>query len=458
MTDNRIENIYPQSPGQRAMFLETLSAPGSGINVIQLVWTLSGAMNVFAFEQAWQRIEAKHPILRTLFVLTKQDKALQVVRSRPALSLFTQDWRVLSEADQRDRLTALSREDAQRGFDLTRVAPIRLYLIQVSGEEMWFVWSIHHMLLDRWSLSIVVQELFACYEAFSKGQRVLLGPSRSYGEYAAWLQSQDAGQGETFWRRELNGWKTPTALDWAVKPEHARALPGTVGLMAVHYITLSAPLTKRIEAMARANRLTLASILQGVWALVLSQYGDSTDVVFGTVVSGRSIPFPGIGTVVGPFLNVLPMRVVVAPGEPVGSWLQTVQDKQMAISQYEYCPLTQVHAWSEIPPGTHLFGSMVDLVNYTVQAFSTELGAGLKNTAHRSVENVGIPISVLAYPGAHLKLEISYNECLLDARAMINALGSVARLLEGIAERPGARVSDLLEREFVNSMAGATVA
>jgi len=210
--------------------------------------------------------------------------------------------------------------------------------------------------------------------------------------------------------------------------------------------------------VGRAHSVTLSAILQAAWALLLSSYTGSHDVVFGTVVSGRSVPFPGVGGIVGPFLNVLPMRVRIAPAEHAITWLRRVQDIQVAISQYEYCPLNRVQSWSDMPTGTHLFGTMVDLVNYTVRAFSTELGEGLRNTSHRSVENVGMPISVLGYPGAHLRLELSYNQRLIEPATISQALARLSKLLSLIADSPYARVSHLLELASATAKRPASVA
>jgi hypothetical protein len=322
-----IEDIYCQSPSQEVMFLESLRSPGSGVNVIQLVWTLSGAMNVVAFEQAWKQIIARHSIMRTSFVRTRKNKALQVVRSCGDPDLSYVDCRELSEFDRHDRLNALLKADARRGFEFSKSAPLRFYLLQISAAEHWFVWSIHHLLLDRWSLSNIVQELFASYAGFRTGRPVRLERSRPYGEYIAWLQKQDPSKSETFWREQLKGFKAPTSLDWALKPEHLRARDGgPSGSVDVKHVTIPADTCKRIERVAREHRLMLSTLVQAAWALVLSHYSGSSDVVFGVVLSGRSVPVVGIAAMVGPFLSVLPMRVRIAPTQVLLSCLRRPGD------------------------------------------------------------------------------------------------------------------------------------
>ena len=212
MSRKNIEDIYSLSPMQEGMLFHTLYAPESGVYFEQTAYTIHGHFNVPAFKQAWERVVERHPILRTLFHWKGRDEALQVVRQRVRLPWTQQDWRGLPPAEQENRLESVLKADRERGFDLSEAPVMRLALIQSAEDAYYFILSRHHLLLDRWSVSIVFKEVFAFYEAFNRGQDLHLEPSLPYRDYIAWLREQDLSQAAMFWRQTLKGFTAPTVL------------------------------------------------------------------------------------------------------------------------------------------------------------------------------------------------------------------------------------------------------
>src|SRR5258706_7413687 len=155
-----IEVIYELSPMQEGMFFHSLYAPQSGVYFQQLSCVLAGRLDHGAFLRAWQQVVARHAILRTSFVWKRLKKPLQVVNRRVNLDIESHDWRELPHDDQQQRLRQFLQEDKKLGFDLTKAPLMRLFLVRLSDERYQFVWSHSNMLLDGWSLFLVVRDVF----------------------------------------------------------------------------------------------------------------------------------------------------------------------------------------------------------------------------------------------------------------------------------------------------------
>ena len=207
-----IEDIYPLSPMQQGMLFIRLYAPHSGMYAEQMSCTLYGDLNVAAFEQAWRVVIERHPILRTAFAWEALDKPVQIVERNVQLPLEKYDWSNLSPAQQKKRLEQCVNEDRYRGFELSQAPLMRLKLIRLSDDENQFVWNHHHLLLNGWSAAAVRKEVFAFYEAACHGKEPLIPKPHPYREYIAWLRQQDMSEAESFWRKTLKGFTTPTSL------------------------------------------------------------------------------------------------------------------------------------------------------------------------------------------------------------------------------------------------------
>ena len=351
-----IEDIYELSPLQQGMLFDSLSKENAGLYVYQMSYALHGNLNLAAFEKAWQQILLRHQILRASFHWEGLEKPVQVVHKQATLPFQTQDWRALPEAEQRRRFAACIQEKQQGGFDFTQPPLLQIELIRLADQVYQFVWSFHHLLLDAWSTSLLLKEALDYYHAFCKGETLQLKRPRPYREYIDWLQQQDAANEEAFWRRELQGLTTPTPLTVGRLQAEAR---GPVVNYDEQHFKLAAAETAALRVFAQQQQLTLNTVFQGAWALLLSRYSGEADVLFGNIVSGRSVPLAGIEAMVGMFVNLLPARVQVPAAEKLLPWLKQLQAKQVEMRQYEFSPLVQVKKWSALPANAPMFESIL---------------------------------------------------------------------------------------------------
>lgn len=229
---------------------------------------------------------------------------------------------------------------------------MRLTFIQVDKNTYYFVWSHHHLLLDGWSTPLLIQEVFAVYAALCKGSQISLERRRPYRDYIVWLQQQNLAEVESFWRQKLKDFTAPTPLILD------RNLGGGGESYEELEINLSTSTTAALQALARQHQLTLNTLIQGAWALLLSRYSGEEDIVFGTTVSGRPPTLAGSDSMIGLFINTLPARVFVDAENALIPWLQQLQAQQAEARQYEYSPLVEIHGCSEVPRSLPLFESI----------------------------------------------------------------------------------------------------
>src|SRR5690242_18119689 len=264
-----IEDIYSMTPLQQGLLFHSLLAPRSGLYVDQFVFDLPGKLDVDALKNAWQQVIDRHAILRTSFHWENLSKPIQVVYKNVDFSLEVRDWRGASPAKQEKSLESLLNEDRQTGFDLSAPPLMRQILIRISDDSYRFVWSFHHLILDGWSSSIVKAELFALYEAFSRGERLQLEQVAPFSDYIAWLRRQDLGAAETFWREKLAGLKQRNSLVPVRRPYGA---PDSEIQRTHQELQFSSQLTADLRSSSRRHRVTLNTISLAAWALLVSRY------------------------------------------------------------------------------------------------------------------------------------------------------------------------------------------
>jgi len=406
MNKRNIEAVYPLSPMQQGMLFHSIYSPESGVYFEQLTARLEGDLDVGAFQKAWQQVVQNHSILRTSFVWKRLDKTLQVVHKQVNLPFDYQDWSEFADSTQEQRLNDYIEENRQRGFNLSVAPLLRLALIRLANNRFQFIWWHHHLLLDGWSIPLVIKEVFTRYEALRQQQELHLPPARPYRDYINWLGQQDEQVAENFWRKTLAGFTAPTSLQ--IEPVSADGEKDKRGY-AEQEIHLSEKMTSELQAFARQNQLTLNTLVQGAWALLLNAYSGEEDVVFGATVAGRPADLPNVEAMVGLFINTLPVRVQIDPEASVMDWLKQLQVQQIELRQFEYSSLTQIQGWSEVPRDLPLFESILVFENYPVDSTLREQNTSLKVKKIQSKEMTNYPITLVASPEREFFLKMAYD-------------------------------------------------
>src|SRR5436305_5922876 len=437
--DPGVEDLYPLAPLQEGLLFHSLYTAGADLYAQQLTAEIAGPLDGAAFAAAWQRVVERHPALRTAFLWQGVERPLQLVRRGVALPWQVEDWRSLPPAAREERWRDLLAADRARGFDLGRPPLLRLTLVRLDEEVHRLVWSSHHLLFDGWCFSLLLTEVFTLYQAAAAGRGDKLPPPpRTFRDYVAWVAGRDQAEAESFWRQRLGGLTAPTPVPF----DH----PGTEGDRADDYFertaALPVPLAAGLEALAQRLRVTLNTLVQGAWALLLGRYARERDVTFGVVVSGRSPELPGVESMVGLFINTLPARVEVPEDEPASAWLPRLQADQLEMRQHEWLPLARVQALSAVPPGEPLLTSLLAFENYPVDPAVAERLGELRIVDMAIAERTNYPLTLTVVARGALSLRLTALRRFEPATAR-RLLAHLENLLGALAAGPGRPAREL---------------
>jgi amino acid adenylation domain-containing protein/non-ribosomal peptide synthase protein (TIGR01720 family) len=426
------EDVYPLTPLQQGMVFHTLYEPESDVYFEQLVMTLDGDLDVDALRRAWHQTSARHAVLRSAVLWEGVQEPVQVVQRAAEVPFDLHDL----TASGNNALDELLAADRARGFDLGTAPLQRVAVVRVGERRHAVVWSFHHVLLDGWSTAAVLGELFARFHALARGEEPAVTHARPYRDYIEWLQSQGSDAAEAYWREALAGFAAPTPL------VYDRVADGDGAER--HSVSLDPDVASSLWALTRRERVTLNTIVQGAWALLLSRYSGERDVVFGATVAGRPPELAGVEEMVGMFINTVPVRVDVAGDAPVAEWLARLQDRQVEQRSFEHAALTDIQAWSELPGGVALFDTIVAFENYPSAAGGGEAAETDVTVAGiGAIERTNYPLSLMGGTGQDLPLVIHYDRARFRADTIARMGEHLANLLGAIAAAPETPLSEL---------------
>ena len=452
-----IEDVYPLTPMQEGLLLHTLLEPGTGLYYMQDRYRINSALDPERFAQAWQAVIARHEALRASFCWNVGEDMLQVIHKPGSTPIEYLDWSADPQDQQEPRLQALLKAEREAGFDLLNQAPFHLRLIRVGEARYWFMMSNHHILIDAWCRSLLMNDFFDIYTALGEGRDAQLATPPRYRDYIAWLQRQDLNEARQWWQQNLQGFEraTPIPSDRPFLREHAGGSGGMV--VGDCYTRLDASDGAQLRELAQAHQLTVNTFAQAAWALVLRRLSGDRDVLFGVTVAGRPVDMPEMQRTVGLFINSIALRVKLPEdGErcSVRQWLSALLDSNMQLREYEYLPLVTIQEHSELPKGQPLFDSLFVFENAPVEVSVLDRAQSLNATSDSGRTHTNFPLTAVCYPGDDLGLHLSYDQRYFDESTVQGMLAEFKRLLLALVQGFHGDMAELAligeqEREFL---------
>lgn len=436
-----IEDIYPLAPMQQLFY--SLSASKSGVGVEQYRFTLRGALQVSHFQRAWQAVVDRHAILRTAFVAEGLEEPMQVVFRRVEPGWTIEDWSADSAEQQAKRLDEFLQADLLRGFDLTQAPLLRMALLRLSADTWHLIWSLHHLILDGISWPVVFREAALFYDAHNQDQSVSLPPAPPYRDYIAWLKRRDPAVDEVFWRQTLQGIPERDPIEYFSSPERFKSADFDHHEQKARLNEIT---SRALRQFARENHVTIGTILQGAWALLLGHWSGEREVIYGTTVAGRPAGLPGIDSMVGLFINNLPVRLTIDPDAPVASWLKRVQDRLAELREHETTPLLKIQEFSQVPPWRRLFETLVVFNGFLAdRSLLEEFGGSLRIIEADSPVRTNYPLTLMAHEEGRFCLSLWYHTDRIAPETAARILEDLQKLLKGLVSAPGQTLGQLLE-------------
>ena len=418
-----LEDLLPLSPLQEGLlFHATYAAGAADVYLVQLAMELDGSLDRSALQAATGELFRRHAILRAGFRQDGFGRPVQVVVSDVALPWYGIDLTALDEAVRTERLAQIMAEDRARRFDVARPPLLRFTLIALAPERHLLVLTAHHIVLDGWSVPVLVQELLAMYAQGGSGTG--LPRVAPYRDYLAWLARQDRAAAIAAWQQALAGLQEGTHIA-PVRRGEPPMMPQEL------HVGLSESLTAALTRLARDHGLTMNTIVQGTWAILLGRLTGRDDVVFGITVAGRPPEIAGIERIVGLFINTVPLRVRLPAAQSMLDLFKSVQDSYANVGHQNIglAEIQRVHGQGE------LFDTLVVFENYPLDQGSIDHpGSGLRLGRIDGRDATHYAVTVTATPGTCLALRFAYRPDLFDAAAVETLAGRLVRLLEAVAE------------------------
>ncbi|NJP82019.1 AMP-binding protein, partial [Streptomyces sp. AA8] len=436
------EDVLPLSPLQDGLLFHSLyetAADDLYTSVTGL--DLTGPLDETALRRAVDAVVQRHPALRAGFDHTSADRPLQTVAGQVTVPWTVHDLTGTPAGALDAAVDAVETAEATAPFDLTRPPLLRCALLRTGDERYRLVLTRHHIVMDGWSTPVMLREIISAYAA--GGDASALPPAASYADHLAWLARQDDTGHATAWAGALEGLTAPTLLAETLAAE-ATADGGTrAGEVD---LPLPAETATALTALARSHGLTLNTLVQGAWAVLLGRLTGRTDVVFGATVSGRPADVPGVESIVGLFSNTIPVRFTLDEDETVAAALARLQEQQSRLLDHQYAGLAGIQAQAGL--GT-LFDTLLVFENYPVDP--DELTAADPSGRPGSLRVTGIgnrgathyPLTVLTLPGDAPRITVEYRPDAFTADRAADLGRRLLRLLAAMADRPAATVGSL---------------
>ncbi|AXL87385.1 hypothetical protein C4J65_02945 [Streptomyces sp. CB09001] len=426
---------YPLTSMQSGMLFHSQYSDRTADYFQQTVYRVHGPVDTDALRAAWESVARRHAVLRS--VVEWEGPAAPHQRVLPNAVLPVRVLELPGVTDREAALTRFLDEDRATGFDIADEPPVRLTLVRWSDRMAEMILSHHHLLLDGWSLPILVNEVERVYAARLGGGPPLPAPALSYRRYVEWLRDQDHEAALTYWREHLAGFTAPTPILPGRPDSTASDATGEVAL------ALGGDLARRLELVVRASGLTLGSVFHGAWALLLSRYSGEDDVVFGSTAAVRPAALPGADELVGLCINTLPVRCRTAPHLALDSWLRDLQERMVEGRRHDYAALADVQAVSEVPRGTALFDSLVVVDGFAGPTGTVPSDGELRIEPVRTVESTGYPLVVMLEAGENPTIRLRYRRSRFDHAAVAALAGHLHTVLRAYADNPSRRLADL---------------
>ncbi|WP_281887448.1 non-ribosomal peptide synthetase [Paenibacillus sp. YYML68] len=433
-----IENVFDMTPMQKGMLFHSLLNPESSAYFQQATFDLLGNLDVELFHESLNLMVQRHQALRTNLYHGWKGEHLQVVFKSKSCELYYEDLRNRSRTDQMAYAEQYRQKDKTRSFDLYRDSLMRVSILQTGDREYRFIWSFHHMIMDGWCIALVTNEVFDSYSALVRGQQPVLYPVTPYSEYMTWLGRQDVSAAAAYWTEYLRGCDSATVLT------KTKQLSIGEGYSAEKLTSvLETDVNESLHLAAKQHQVTIHSLIQTAWGVLLQNNNYRQDVVFGCVVSGRSAQVKGFDKMIGLFINTIPVRIICDGEEPFSGVMKRMQEFALASKEYETYPLYEIQAKSVLKH--KLISHIINFLNFPPSQLDetrSELSE-LKFVNVNFNEEVNYNFLLTISLADSLILEYNYNALVYSKEDIEELNHDFIQILKRIAINPLVSIEDL---------------
>lgn len=436
LQQSNIEDIYPLTPLQEGIFFHYLY-DSSPVYFCQTNYLVEGTLYIDKFHEAFTLLMQRYGQLRSVFV-NRSGKLMQVILKEIDRNFVFKD--LSSHPDPTLSIKEYKKADVEKRFQLEKEVPIRLTVFKIAPDKYEFIWSHHHIVMDGWCISILIADFMAIYKSLVKETKPQLKQAVSFSVYHKWLQSRDQNSATTFWKNYLDGFDRITYLSNEVNKN-----PGYKSYEIASVIPEET--TVNLQEIARQNNTTLSILVQTVWGILLSKYTNATDVLFGAVVSGRPSEIEDVDTIVGLFINSVPVRINYEAHTTFSKLLKQTHKNFIASEEFHHHPLVEIQSCSKLD--TNLFDHLLVFENYPVAEMLSQqedneqdLAFDIKDT--EVVEQTNYGLNLLVHNrGDELVFNFKFNENQYTKNQVDKLSTYLTAILHTVAKQPAIMVNEI---------------
>ncbi len=441
LTKENLKDIYPLSYMQEGMLFHALYDEGSLAYCYQYGQRVFEELDIKILEDSWNELLKRYDTLRTVFVYKNVPEPLQVVLKEQKVDFYFEDLRqsgITEPSEQDSYIKEYKKRIRGRGFDLSKDVLIRVSVIQMEKAVFETILTYHHILMDGWSLQVAMKDLFEIYAGIQQGVRPDLPRVMPYKNYINWLKSKDREQAKQYWAGCLKGYAREATL--------AGRLSHTGEYISKELqFELDEQLTSDLNQLAVKNQVTINTVVQGIWGILLGKYNNTDDVVFGVVVSGRPEETDGIEQMVGLFINTVPVRIQMNPDAKFNEHLRYIQEQALISQDYHYYPLADIQAGCSLK--RKLLDHLIDILNFPFdgELKEEELKAekGMKTVNTDAFQQTSYDLNVVVGIRKKMEIHFLFNARVYNETFLNEVVDNFTKIARDVIAGDSVRLSDI---------------
>ncbi|MBS5984151.1 condensation domain-containing protein [Clostridium butyricum] len=430
---NDIKNIYVLSPMQTMMLFNSIKNKDSIEDPYfrQCIIDINGDLKLETLKASFDFIIEKYDILRSNFIYEKLKQPMQVVLRKRNIDILFDDLTTLDNKDKILEIESFRERDKASNFNLSKDLLMRVHVFKVHEEKFIMVLSSHHISMDGWCVGIILKDLLNVYDDLSKGREINIGEVKQYDKYIEWLQKQNKKSAVDYWKEYLKDFNSQSSIPKLKNKEDG------YDLKEESYI-FDKEIAANLKILANESEVTLSTVINILWGLVVQAYNKSDDALFGMVVSGRGVPIEGIESMIGLFINTVPMRVKCNASIEFKEILKDIQNGIIMSEKYSFLLLTELLSQAKLKN---------DAINHMAVVENFPVLDNLKND-YFSIENIyskertNYDFNLLFYPGDDMKIRFTYNKNVYSEKVIEKIMDHLKEVAINLCKDPNSTIRD----------------
>lgn len=430
---NDIKNIYVLSPMQTMMLFNSIKNKDSIEDPYfrQCIIDINGDLKIETLKASFDFIIEKYDILRSNFIYEKIKQPMQVVLRKRNIDILFDDLTNLDNKDKILEIESFRERDKAANFNLSKDLLMRVHVFKVHEKKFIMVLSSHHISMDGWCVGIILKDLLNVYDDLSKGREINIGEVKQYDKYIEWLQKQNKKSAVDYWKEYLKDFNSQSSIPKLKNKEDG------YDLKEESYI-FDKEIAANLRILANESEVTLSTVINILWGLVVQAYNKSDDALFGMVVSGRGVPIEGIESMIGLFINTVPMRVKCNASTEFKELLKDIQNGIIMSEKYSFLLLTELLSQAKLKN---------DAINHMAVVENFPVLDNLKND-YFSIENIyskertNYDFNLLFYPGDDMKIRFTYNKNVYSEKVIEKIMDHLKEVARNLCKDPNSTIRD----------------